>query len=189
MISSAGGASRATIASGEVDYGVGIAAMVRAALSGLPVKVVACHVPVPVNVLRCPAESLNRSRGLKGRQSGSLSAGSPPDFMTRMIARHFGLDPERDIKLVSIGPPEPGLCAHPRHRSCHALSPPFDFEAKNKGFNVLLEQTKSSASPETGLIAGAKKIQEARMKSSESSEPASRPPAIFEEIVTERFSS
>jgi ABC-type nitrate/sulfonate/bicarbonate transport system substrate-binding protein len=159
-ISSAGGASRATIASGEVDYGVGIAAMVRAALSGLPVKVVACHVPVPVNVL-VAQPNIKSVPELKGKTIGILSAGSPPDFMTRMIARHFGLDPERDIKLLSIGPPEARFVAL-NQGIVHAtlLSPPFDFEAKNKGFNVIARANEIISFPETGLIAGAKKIQE-----------------------------
>ena len=76
-ISSAGGASRATLASGEVDYGVGIAAMVRAALSGLRVKVVACHVPVPVNVL-VAQPNIKSVPELKGKTIGILSPGSRP---------------------------------------------------------------------------------------------------------------
>jgi NitT/TauT family transport system substrate-binding protein len=161
-ISSAGGASRATLASGEVDYGVGIASMVRAALTGLPVKVVACHVPVPVNVL-VAQPNIKSVPELKGKTIGILNPGSPPDFMTRMIARHFGLDPDRDIKLVSVGPPEARFAALSQG-IVHAtlLSPPFDFEAKKLGFNVIARANEIITFPETGLVAGVKKIQEKR---------------------------
>ena len=161
-ISSAGGAYRATLASGEVDYGVGIASMVRAALTGLPVKVVACHVPVPVNVL-VAQPNIKSVPELKGKTIGILNPGSPPDFMTRMIARHFGLDPDRDIKLVSVGPPEARFAALSQG-IVHAtlLSPPFDFEAKKKGFNVIARANEIITFPETGLVAGVKKIQEKR---------------------------
>jgi ABC-type nitrate/sulfonate/bicarbonate transport system substrate-binding protein len=158
-ISSASGASRATIATGEVDYAIGIASMVRAALTGLPVKVVACHVPVPVNVL-VAQPNIKSVPELKGKTIGILNPGSPPDFMTRMIARHFGLDPERDIKLVSVGPPEARFAALTQS-IVHAtlLSPPFDFEAKKLGFNVIARTREIITFPETGLVAGAKKIQ------------------------------
>jgi NitT/TauT family transport system substrate-binding protein len=159
-VSAAGGASRATIASGEIDYAIGIASMVRAALTGLPVKVVACHVPVPVNVL-VAQRNIKSVPELKGKTIGILNPGSPPDFMTRMIVRHFGLDPEKEIKLVSVGPPEARFAAL-NQGVVHAtlLSPPFDFEAKKLGFNVIAITREIISFPETGLVTGVKKIQE-----------------------------
>jgi ABC-type nitrate/sulfonate/bicarbonate transport system substrate-binding protein len=159
-VSAAGGASRATIASGEIDYAIGIASMVRAALTGLPVKVVACHVPVPVNVL-VAQRNIKSVADLKGKTIGILNPGSPPDFMTRMIVRHFGLDPEKEIKLLSVGPPEARFAAL-NQGIVHAtlLSPPFDFEAKKLGFNVIAITREIISFPETGLVTGVKKIQE-----------------------------
>ena len=188
-VSAAGGASRATIASGEIDYAIGIVSMVRAALTGLPVKVVACHVPVPVNVL-VAQRNIKSVPELKGKTIGILNPGSPPDFMTRMIVRHFGLDPEKEIKLVSVGPPEARFAAL-NQGIVHAtlLSPPFDFEAKKLGFNVIAITREIISFPETGLVTGVKKIQEKPDEIKRVIRAGLKAIGIFAAIVTGRFSS
>ena len=47
-----GGAGSAALSSGDLDYGTGMA--VGGAMTGLPVKVVACFVPAPVLALVAP---------------------------------------------------------------------------------------------------------------------------------------
>ena len=49
-----GGAGSAALSSGDLDYGTGMA--VGGAMTGLPVKVVACFVPAPVLALVARAE-------------------------------------------------------------------------------------------------------------------------------------
>ena len=40
--------------------------------------------------------------GLKGKQIAISRFGSSSDFTTRMLLRHFGLDPEKDVRLVQV---------------------------------------------------------------------------------------
>jgi ABC-type nitrate/sulfonate/bicarbonate transport system substrate-binding protein len=61
-------AGRAALSGGEVDYSTGIGGTaIGGALSGVPIKVVACYVPAPVLALVARPES-NRSKRLKAKR-------------------------------------------------------------------------------------------------------------------------
>jgi ABC-type nitrate/sulfonate/bicarbonate transport system substrate-binding protein len=63
-----GAASRAALGSGEVDYGTGLGSNIGGAITGLPIKVVACYVPAPVLALVARPE-LKSVQGLRGKTS------------------------------------------------------------------------------------------------------------------------
>ena len=46
----------------------------------------------------------NQSRGLAARRSGCPRIGSVAHFAARVIAKHFGLNPDRDLKFIAVGP-------------------------------------------------------------------------------------
>jgi NitT/TauT family transport system substrate-binding protein len=155
-----GGATRVALASGDIDYSIGVAGMVAAAVAGVPVRVVACYLCAPVWVLMARPE-LKSVQALKGRTIGINAFGTAPEFIVRIMAKHFGLDPEREIKLIATGPPEARLASLSRGLvDATVLGPPFDFEAKKLGFNALARAHEIVSFPETGLIANVKKIQE-----------------------------
>ena len=62
-----GGAGSAALSSGDLDYGTGMA--VGGAMTGLPVKVVACFVPAPVLALvaRAEVKSIHELQGQDSR--------------------------------------------------------------------------------------------------------------------------
>src|SRR5437867_11913501 len=63
-------AGRAALSGGEVDYSTGIGGTaIGGALSGVPIKVVACYVPAPVLALMRGPKS-NRSKRLKDKRLG-----------------------------------------------------------------------------------------------------------------------
>jgi NitT/TauT family transport system substrate-binding protein len=155
------GATSAAMSSGELDYGTGMA--IGGAMSGgFPVKVVACFVPTPVFALVARPE-IKSVQELRGKTVGISNFGGLSIFGARVIAKHFGLDPEKDIKFVAIGAVEGRFLRLTQGLVDAAiLAPPLDSEAKKKGFNILAKAEDILVFPETGLLTGVKKIQEKR---------------------------
>src|SRR5499433_453533 len=153
-----GGASAAALSSGDLDYGTGMS--LGGPITGLPVKVVACFVPVPVFALVARPE-VNSVQELKGKTVGISTFGGLSIFGARVIAKHFGLDPDKDIKFVAVGAVEGRFIRLTQGQIDAAiLAPPLDSEAKKKGFNILARAEDILIFPETGLVTGVKKIQE-----------------------------
>src|ERR1043165_6657914 len=104
-------AGRAALSSGEVDYSTGIGGTaIGGALSGVPIKVVACFVPAPVLALVARPE-IKSVQQLKGKTVAVLIFGGVAHFAARSIARHFGLDSEKDVKYLAVGPPDARFAA------------------------------------------------------------------------------
>jgi len=155
-----GAASRAALGSGEVDYGTGLGSNIGGAITGLPIKVVACYVPAPVLALVARPE-FKSVQGLKGKTVGILVFGGVAHFAARVMAKHFGLDPDKDMKFIAVGPVEARFAALTQGLiDATLLAPPLDYEAKKRGFNVLARADEILIFPETGLVSGVKKIQE-----------------------------
>ena len=153
-----GGASAAALSSGDLDYGTGMA--LGGPITGLPVKVVACFVPAPVFALVARPE-VKSVQELKGKTVGISTFGGLSIFGARAIAKHFGLDPDKDIKFVAVGAVEGRFIRLIQGQIDAAiLAPPLDYEAKKKGFNILARAEDILVFPETGLVTGVKKIQE-----------------------------
>jgi ABC-type nitrate/sulfonate/bicarbonate transport system substrate-binding protein len=153
-----GGASAAALSSGDLDYGTGMT--LGGSITGLPVKVVACFVPAPVFALVARPE-IKSVQDLKGKTVGISTFGGLSIFGARVIAKHFGLDPDKDIKFVAVGAVEGRFLRLTQGLVDAAiLAPPLDSEAKKKGFNILARAEDILIFPETGLVAGVKKIQE-----------------------------
>lgn len=153
-------AGRAALASGEVDYSTGIGGTaIGGALSGIPIKVVACFVPAPVLALVARPE-LKSIPALKGKTVAVLIAGGVAHFAARAIVKHAGLDPDKDLKYLAVGPPDARFAAlHQGLVDAAVLGPPLDFAAKKQGHNVLARADEVLIFPETGLVASMRKIQ------------------------------
>ena len=155
-----GAASRAALGSGEVDYGTGLGSNIGGAITGLPIKVVACYVPAPVLALVTRPE-FKSVQALKGKTVGILVFGGVAHFAARVMAKHFGLDPDKDMKFIAVGPVEARFAALTQGLiDATLLAPPLDFEARKRGFNVLARAEEILIFPETGLVSGVKKIQD-----------------------------
>ena len=154
-------AGRAALPSGEVDYSTGIGGTaIGGALSGVPIKVVACYVPAPVLALVARPE-FKSVQQLKGKTVAVLIFGGVAHFAARAIAKHFGLDPEKDLKYLAVGPPDARFAALSQGLvDAAVLGPPLDFAAKKQGHNILARADEVLIFPETGLVAGVKKIQD-----------------------------
>lgn len=154
-------AGRAALSGGEVDYSTGIGGTaIGGALSGIPIRVVACFVPAPVLALVARPE-IKTVQALKGKTVAVLIAGGVAHFAARAIAKHFGLDAEKDLKYLAVGPPDARYAALSQGLvEAAVLGPPLDFEARKQGFNILARANDIFVFPETGLVTSVKKIQE-----------------------------
>ena len=154
-------AGRAALSGGEVDYSTGIGGTaIGGALSGVPIKVVACFVPAPVLALVSRPE-IKTVQALKGKTVAVLIFGGVAHFAARSIVKHYGLDAEKDLKYLAVGPPDARFAALSQGLvDAAVLGPPLDFEASKRGFNSLARAYDVLVFPETGLVASVRKIQE-----------------------------
>ena len=154
-------AGRAALTNGDVDYSTGIGGTaIGGALSGIPIRVVACFVPAPVLGLVARPE-FKTVPALKGKTIAILIPGGVAHFAARAIARHFGLDAEKDLKYLAVGPPDARYAALSQGLvEAAVLGPPLDFEARKQGYNILARADEVIVFPETGLVAGVRKIQD-----------------------------
>ena len=146
-----GGAASAAMSSGDLDYGTGMA--IGGAMSaGLPVKVVACFVPAPVFALVARPE-IKSVPELRGKTIGISTFGGLSIFGARVIAKHFGLDPDRDLKFIAVGAVEGRFHqTHAGFTRCHDAGAAAGYRGKEKGFNILARAEDILIFPETGLV-------------------------------------
>jgi NitT/TauT family transport system substrate-binding protein len=152
-------AGRAALTNGDIDYSTGIGGTaITGALSGVPVRVVACFVPAPVLGLVARPE-FKSVQSLKGKTIAILISGGVAHFAARAMVRHVGLDPEKEMKYLAVGPPDARYAALTQGLvEAAILGPPLDFEARKQGFNILSRADEVMVLPETGLVTGVKKI-------------------------------
>ena len=152
-------AGRAALTNGDVDYSTGIGGTaIGGALSGIPIRVVACFVPAPVLGLVARPE-FKTVQALKGRTIAILIPGGVAHAAARAMVKHFGLDSEKEMKYLAVGPPDARYAALTQGLvEAAVLGPPLDFEARKQGYNILARADEVMVLPETGLVAGLKKI-------------------------------
>jgi NitT/TauT family transport system substrate-binding protein len=149
----------AALVSGEADYVLGMSA-IRGAIQGLPLKVVASYIQGSPQTLVARAD-LKSVRELKGKTITIGTPGGAPDRHGRLMVKHFGLEPEKDVKFAPGGLTEGRLARLQQGLIDATVVPvPFDFQARKLGLNVLARAYEIFTYPEGGLITTTKKIKE-----------------------------
>jgi len=139
-----------------------MALQVQAAIAGLPIRVVACYVPATFITLMAQPQ-YKSVRDLKGTTIAVNTFTGPPIFIARMIAKQFGLDPERDLKFLASGLPEARLAALSQGLASAAMLPvPWDFRATKMGFISLARAHELYTYPDVGLTTSLNEIKERR---------------------------
>lgn len=90
------------LVSGDADYNLSWGSTVRAAATGAPVKAIASLASRPLHILMARPE-VKSGKDLKGRTIGVDSVAGDVEYLTRAAARHFGLDPDKDVKIIVTG--------------------------------------------------------------------------------------
>ena len=148
------------LATGDTDYTLIFGSVVRAAIRGLPVKVVAGFLDGSTHTLIARPE-FKSVKDLKGKTLGISSFGATGDVAARMMIKHFGIDPEKEMKIIALGADRARFAALKEEVvDVAVISPPADAEGKRMGFNVLARAYELFSFPFIGLGANVKKIKE-----------------------------
>ena len=154
----------AALVSGEIDYHTVLGTSVRAAIQGLPLRIIAAYGEGSGWVL-ASRPSIKSVPELKGKVIAVGNPGSGPDTNGRIMVKHFGLEPDRDVKFVAAaeGLPEGRLVRVQQGFINATVVPiPADLSAKKLGLNVIARSYDIYKSTAFGLITTTRKIKEKR---------------------------
>ena len=156
-----GPVAMAALVNGELDYWGAIGFAVRSAIQGMPVRVTAGHLPVlPASLLARP--EIKSVQDLKGKTLGTSAFGGAPEIIARLVLRHFGLDPDKDVKFIAVGAAAETRFAAMKQGliAATAVSVPADSEGIKLGFHVLAKAYELFSYPDAGLTTTVRKIKE-----------------------------
>lgn len=129
-------------------------------MRGMPIRVVASFMDGSVHALIARPE-FKSVQDLRGRTLGVSAVGTTSDVAARMMIRHFGVDPDKEIKVVALGSDRARFAALKEGIvDVAVISPPADAEGKKIGMNVLARAYELFNFPFVGMGAQVKKIRE-----------------------------
>ncbi len=148
------------LASGDIDYTTVFGSVVRAAVRGLPVRVVASFIDGSTHALLARGE-FKSVKDLRGKTMGVGSYGASDDISARMMVRHYGVDPDKQMKVVALGSDRARFAALKEGIvDVTVVAPPVDSEGRKAGFNILARAYEIFTFPFVGLGTSVKKITE-----------------------------
>ena len=145
---------------GDIDYSMLFGLMVRSAVRGLPLRVVANFMDSsPLALIARP--QFKSLKDLKGKTLGVSTFGATPEIASRMVFKQAGLDPEKDIKVVALRTDDARMAALKEGIvDVIVIAPPADVEMRRLGFNVIARVDEVFKFPYVGLGANLRKIKE-----------------------------
>ena len=148
------------LTSGEIDYHTVVSPALAAALRGIPVRLVACFTPGLTTAIIARPE-FKTIQELKGKTIGLNSIGGGLETTVRMMLKHYGIDPDKDVKFLATGTVDTRFAALKQGLTvATAGSTPVDYLGKKLGYVVLARAYDLFSYPNTGLVASVKKIKE-----------------------------
>ena len=149
-----------SLISGDVDYTMIFASVIRAAMRGIPLKVIAVLIDSPPYAFIARPE-ISAMKTLKGKTVGIGVYGSSNDIIARMMLERFGIDPDKETKLVAFGSDGARFAALKEGLvEAAIIAPPADAQARKLGLNVLARANDLFKFPHIGLGTTNKKLQE-----------------------------
>lgn len=145
--------------SGDVDYLLAWGSALRAAVTGVPVKAVVGIAGRPLHVLVARSE-IKTPKDLKGRVIGVDSIAGTVDYLARVAVRHFGFEPERDVKIIVTGESPTRLAAlHSGAIDATPIDVAFAVKAEDEGFRRLVYLGDLIELPLSGIAVTDQKLQ------------------------------
>jgi NitT/TauT family transport system substrate-binding protein len=149
-----------SLISGDVDYTMIFASVIRAAMRGIPLKVIAVLIDSPPYAFIARPE-IGAMKTLKGKTVGIGVYGSSNDIIARMMLERSGIDPDKETKLVAFGSDSARFAALKEGLVDAAIiAPPADAQARKLGLKVLARANDLFKFPHIGLGTTNKKLQE-----------------------------
>jgi NitT/TauT family transport system substrate-binding protein len=148
------------LSTGDIDYTMVFASVVRGALRGMPMKVVASFMDSSTHLLIARPE-YKTIRDLKGKTLAVSTYGATSDVAARMMMKQGGVDPEKELKIIQLGAERARYAAlREGIVDVAVLSPPTDTDALRSGYRVLSRFHELFKLPFTGLGTHLKKLKE-----------------------------
>ena len=145
---------------GECDYTMIFASVIRAAMRGIPLKVIAVLIDSPPYAFIARPE-VSSMKTLKGKTVGIGVFGSSNDVVARLMLERAGIDPEKDTKLIAFGSDSARFAALKEGLVDAAIiAPPADSQARKIGLNVLARANDFFKFPHIGLGTSSRKLKE-----------------------------
>lgn len=147
-----------TLLTGDVDYLYSVGTIIRGAVLGVPVKTLSFDFAKVMHFLMARPE-ITSAAMLKGKRVGVSSFGATGDLAARVALQAVGLDPTRDVSIVTLGADTlryAALQAGTVHATHMPL--PFNIQMRKDGYRELFYAGKVLQRPLTGLAATTEKI-------------------------------
>jgi len=145
--------------SGDIDYSYSTGTIIRGAIIGVPVRNLSFDFSRVLHALMSRPEIPNAA-ALKGKKVGVSSFGATGDLAARVGLRSLGLDPEKDVTIITLGSDTL------RHAALLAgtvqathMPVPLNIQLKKEGYHELVYAGKILQRPLTGLATSLEKIQ------------------------------
>jgi len=147
------------LVSGDIDYLLAWGSTLRAAVTGVPLKVVAGMASRPLHVFVVRGD-IKSGKDLKGKTIGVDSFAGTVDYLARVTVRHFGLDPDKDVKIIVSGESPIRLAAvRAGSIDATAIDVAFAVKAEEEGMRRLLNLSDIIDLPLSGIGITDKKLQ------------------------------
>jgi NitT/TauT family transport system substrate-binding protein len=145
---------------GELDYSYSVGTIIRGAVVGLPVKNLTFDFSKVLHALMSRPE-ISSAAALKGKRVGVSSFGATGDLAARASLRSLGLDPEKDVTIVTLGSDEIRRAAliAGTVQATH-MPVPLNIQLKKNGYHELVYAGNILQRPLTGLATSLQKIAE-----------------------------
>lgn len=148
--------------SGDIDYLLAWGSAVRAAVTGVPLKAVVGMAARPLHVL-VARPGIKTPKDLKGKVIGVDSVAGTVDYLSRVAVKHFGFEPEKDVKIIVTGESPTRLAAlHAGSIDATPIDVAFAMKAEDEGFTRLLYLGDIIELPLSGIAVMDKKLQSQR---------------------------
>jgi len=160
LITISGPVANIALSNGDTDYFSGFGSALRSILQGLPLRIVACYRPTPHFMLQSRPE-FKSVKDLKGKNIGITAFGSGTELVGRLMIKHFGLDPDKDVKFIPGGSSEGRLIRMQQGLlDATVATVPTDYHGRKMGYPVIVRSEDLFTYPFSGLTVHIKKIKE-----------------------------
>ncbi len=144
---------------GDVGYTTALGSTIRAAIRGVPVRVVMTIADKPLFAL-ISRPGINSVEELKGKLLGISSFGASTDTYARALLRRYKLIPNQDVKILALGGGTNRIAAMEAGVVDAALiEAPYNVMLERKGFRKILFVGDLIPSPLAGFGTRLEKIQ------------------------------
>ncbi|MGH7767559.1 MAG: ABC transporter substrate-binding protein, partial [Candidatus Binatia bacterium] len=145
---------------GDIGYTLLFGSVVRAALRGMPIRALAGLLDAPTHALIAKPE-YKSLKDLKGKVLGIGNFGGTDDVAARLMFKHFGVDPEKELKVVVLGSDRARLAGLKENLvDVAVIAPPGDALGRQMGFTILARAYEVFKFPFIGAGANVKTIKE-----------------------------